>query len=48
MGPAVSDSPPVMASQVGKPVGILPLPGEYPQGDLHNQRDKIGTSTGKG
>ena len=25
----------------GKSVSVLPLSGEYPQGDLHNQRDRI-------
>lgn len=44
MGPAVSGGPPVMASQVGKPVGILPLSGEYPQGHLHHKCYRIGTS----
>ncbi len=44
MGPAVSGSPPVMASQMGKPVGLLPLSGEYPQGHLHDKCYRIGTS----
>lgn len=29
------------APQEGKSVSVLPLSGEYPQGDLHNQRDRI-------
>lgn len=43
MGPAVSGDTPVVASQVGKSVGILPLSGEYPQGHLHHKCYRIGT-----
>ncbi len=44
MGSAVSGGTPVVASEVGKPVGILPLSGEYPQGHLHNKCYRISTS----
>lgn len=44
MRAAVSVGAPVLASQVGKSVSVLPLSGEYPQGDLHNQRDRISAS----
>lgn len=40
-GAAISGGAPVLAPQEGKSVSVLPLSGEYPQGDLHNQRDRI-------
>lgn len=41
MGPAVSGGAPIVASQVGKSVGLLPLSGRHPQGDLHHQRHRV-------
>ncbi len=37
MGPVVSGSALVVASQVGKTVSIHPLSGRYPQGHLHHK-----------
>ncbi len=44
MGSVVSGGTPVVASQVGKTVSILPLSGEYPQGHLHHKCYRIGIS----
>nr|WP_307726147.1 hypothetical protein [Escherichia albertii] len=44
MGSALSGGTPVVKSQVGKPVSILPLSSEYPQGHLHHKCYRIGTS----
>ncbi len=40
-----SGGAPVVASQVGEPVSVLPLSGEYPQSHLHHECHRISPSS---
>ncbi len=41
MGSTVSGGAPVVATQMGESVSVLPLSGEYPQSHLHHECNRM-------